>query len=207
MKLRTVLPVIVGGACAVANAQVTFSNISATYSLTPGSGTINWIVNGNGPAMTIDFMQNAPAFKVGDSTTFSTGTSRITFDVTSAVPIFGIDLLIQGNVQDFGRVQFSESASDGSGALGSVSSSVLGASWAGGVNGAFTNTYHIAFNRGVTSFSVVKGFDLDINGQGLPSSSVAGVSLVEQNMSPVPEPASLAALGFGAAALLRRRRR
>jgi len=204
-SLRAALSLALIGAFGLAGAQVNFSNISATYSMNAGSGTIDWIVNADGTAMTVDFTQNAPAFKVGDSTTFTDGTSRITYDVSGNTPISGIDLLIQGDVEDFGRIDFTESASDAGGSLGSIGDSILGASYSGGANGAFSNVYHLAFSQAVTTFSVTKTFSMDINQESLPSSSLALVGTVEQDLTPVPEPASLAALGIGALALLRRR--
>jgi hypothetical protein len=204
---RTILPIAAVAVFAVAaQAQTAYSNINATYTLNPGGSTFNWIVSQNVPPMTIDFTQNAPAFKVGDTTGFSGGTSTITYDVTSSIAITGVDLLLQGNVLDFGRIQWGASAATGAGSLGSISGSILGGSYALGSNGAFTNIYHLQFSQAVTSFSITETFGLDINGQSLPSTSVATLGTVENNFA-VPEPGSLAALGLGGLALLRRRRK
>lgn len=204
---RTIAPVALLAALAVgAYAQTTYSNVNAAYNLTPGVGPINWIVTQNVPPMTIDFTQNAPAFKVGDSTGFSAGNSTITYDVTSAVAITSMDLLLQGNVQDFGRIQWEASATGGAGSLGTISGSILGASYTGGANGAFTNVYHLEFSQAVTSFSISETFGLDVNEQTLPTTSIATLGTVENNFAAVPEPASMAILGMGALALLRRRR-
>lgn len=206
MKVKLALSIAAIAAFGFANAQYSFTNVNATYSV-DNVGPINWITNANSTMGTIDFSQNAPAFKVGDSTGYSVGFSRITFDVTSSVAIDGIDLIMQGTVIDWGRVQFGENVHVGGTTIGSISGSILGGNYTGGANGGFSNVYHIDFNQAVTEFSVTKEFDLDINGEPLPSTSIAGLSLVEQNLTPVPEPASLAALGAGALALLRRRSR
>jgi len=207
--LRIMTPLALSAVCSVAYGQANFSSISAFYSMTPASGTINWIVNTNSPAYTIDFTQNAPPFKIGDTTGFSTGSSTISFNVTApTLAIKAVDLVLQGDVEAFGRIQFSESVSDGSGSLGTITGSILGASWGGnGVNGAFTKVYHLDFSRSVNSFTVNKSFFMDINEQQLPSSSIALVSIVEQNFTPVPEPASIACLAAGAIALIRRRKK
>jgi hypothetical protein len=199
---------VAGSAVAVqaAYGQATFNVINAYYTLN-SSGPFAFNVAPNTSAMTIDFIPTAPAFKVGDSTGFSSGVGTIIYTVSSAVPIFGIDLVIQGNVQQWGQIHWTETAESGSTNLGSISGSWQGSSYSGGVDGAFTQTAHLTFSQGVTEFKVKKTFDLDIAGQTLPSQSEATLSFVEQNMTPVPEPASMVALGLGAAALLRRRRK
>src|ERR1044072_8883732 len=78
--------------------QATFNVINASYTLN-SSGPFAFNVFPNSPAMTIDFVPTAPAFKVGDSTSFSSGVGTILYTVPSAVPIFGIDMIIQGDVQ------------------------------------------------------------------------------------------------------------
>jgi hypothetical protein len=199
---------IAGTAAALqaAYAQANFTVVNAYYTLN-SSGPFAFNVSPNTPAMTIDFIPTAPAFKVGDSTGFSSGVGTIIYTVTSAVPIFGIDMVIQGNVQQWGQIHWTETAESGNTNLGSISGMWRGSSYAGGVDGAFTQTAHLDFSMGVTQFKVKKTFDIDIAGQTLPSDSIATVSLIEQNLTPVPEPASIVAMGLGAAALLRRRRR
>jgi hypothetical protein len=204
--LRGSLPFAVFAVIGVANAQVTFNNVAASYTLNPGATTRNWIVSSNGAAMTIDFTQNAPPFKVGDGTGFSTGTSAITYDVTATNAISSIDLLLQGDVELFGRIQVNESVSNINGSLGSLAAVILGSSHQGGADGAFTRTYHLDFSQAVTSFSVTQTLAIDISGQELPSPSIAVVGTVEQNLS-VPEPGSFAIVGLGILALLRKRKR
>src|SRR4051812_13136088 len=85
--LRSFLPLAFFAAFGAAQAQTVFSAISASYTLNPGAVTRNWTVAQNQPPMTIDFIGNAPAFKVGAGTSFSTGTSTITYNVVSSVAL------------------------------------------------------------------------------------------------------------------------
>jgi hypothetical protein len=205
--LRSAFPIGLMTLVAGAHAQMVFSNVNASYTLNPGSVAANWFVFPDGAGMAIDFTQNAPAFKVGDSTSFSTGSSTITYDVTSPIAITSIDLTIQGQVEDFGEILFGEDVTVGATNIGSTSGSIQGASYSGGTNGAFTKLVHLDFSQAVTAFSVSQTMASDINNQNLPSSSIALVGTVEQNFSPVPEPTTFVGLGLGAAALLRRKRK
>jgi len=195
------------GLAAGAQAQFSFNNVSATYSMNPDSGTINWIVTPDPAAMTIDFTQNAPAFKVGDSTNFLYGTSAITYDVTSSAPITSVVLTLQGDVEQYGEITTLEQVTSSGTSLGSVSDTIQGSSYSGGVDGAFTKVYHLDFSQAVTSFSVSQVMGSDIGDQSTPSSSLALVGTVEQNFTAVPEPVSLVGLALGAIAVVRRKRR
>lgn len=201
--LRRFLPFALVSVAGLAHGQISFSSIAATYSLTPGTGSIAWVIHQNQPPGSIDFTQNAPAFKVGDHTGISSGTSSITYNVTSTAPVTSIDLLLQGDVQDFGRIQYGESINGGS--LGSVTGSILGASYTGGTNGEYTRLVHLDFTQAVTAFSVTQTLTADVNGQTLPSTSVASVGIVEQNFA-VPEPTTIAGIALGVAALARRKK-
>jgi len=195
-----------GAVIQAANAQVTFNVVAAYYTL-DAAGPFNFNVNTNSSAGTIDFLPTAPAFKVGDSTSFGSGVATIIYNVTSDVAMNGIDLTLQGDVQQWGEVNWTETAEVGNTNLGSVSGSWKGSSWSGGTDGAFTQTAHLSFNQPVFSFKVKKTFDIDIAANRPPSESVANVSLVEQNMTPVPEPSIMIGLGAGIAALLAKRRK
>lgn len=202
------LAVIALGAVAApaAFAQFTFSVVTASYSL-QGGGVVNFSAFPNNTTGQIDFVPGNPAFKVGDSTGFPSGTAAIIYNVTSTVAVTGIDLIFQGQVFDFGHIEFTEFAEDSIGSLGSISGSVRGASFSGGANGSYTQTMTLNFSRPVFSFKVKKTFDMDISNQTLPSSSIASIGLIEQNMRTVPEPASMAALALGIGAIAARRRK
>ena len=205
---RNLLSLALCATAAAASAQISLSSISANYTLNPGATTLAWFNFVDSAGLSVDFTQNAPAFRVGASTTFSTGSSTITYNVTSVSAIGSVDLVLQGDVENFGRIQFSESATASSNSIGSISGSILGASYSGGANGAFTNIYHLNFSQAVTSFSMSETMSEDINGQSLPSASLAVVGTVEQDFAAaVPEPASMVGLALGAIALIRRRRK
>jgi hypothetical protein len=187
-------------------AQAVFTPVTAYYTL-DSSGPFNFTFIPNGPAMTVSIIPTAPAFKVGDSTPFGTGTGEIIYNVLSQRPITGIDLVLQGNVNLFGEVNWTETAEDGAGNLGSIVGSWRGSSYAGGVDGGFTQTARLNFNHAVTAFTVKKSFFIDIGANRPPSPSVAEISLIEQNLVPVPEPGTIAGLVLGAGALLARRRK
>jgi hypothetical protein len=206
---RIIAPVAFCAVCGLAQAQIAFSSVVANYTLNPGAITKNWLVTPNIPSLTIDFTQNAPPFKVGASTGFSTGSSSINYNVVynSPFPLISMDLVLQGDVEGFGRIVVGETITS-VGTIGSLSDTILGASWGGsGVDGAFTKVYHVTFSTPVNSFSVSQTLTSDINGQSLPSGSLALVAIDEHNyLAAVPEPASLSCLALGALALLRRRR-
>lgn len=203
---RLVLLVGLGGIVHLASAQANFSLVAGYYTLdSSGPFSFNYIPNSS--AMTVDFTATAPSFEVGDSTTFGSGVGTIIYTVTTNIPIIGIDLTLQGNVQQWGQVNWTETAETGNVNLGSINGSWKGSSYSGGIDGAFTQTAHLTFSQAVQSFKVKKTFAIDIGANRPPSQSVAQVSLIEQNMDPVPEPASLIGLALGASALIIKRRR
>ncbi len=157
--------------------------------------------------MTIDFTPTAPSFLVGDSTSFGSGVGTIIYTVVASVPITGITMTIQGNVNLAGEVNWTETAEAGTTNLGSINGLKRGSSYSGGSDGAFTQTATLNFSQAVQSFKVKKTFDLDIGANTPPSQSVASVGLIEQDLRSVPEPCSLLALGGACVAILRRRRR
>ncbi len=206
MSAKALLISVLAAGAVAAQAQVVFSNISASYTLNPGPSTFAWQTFPDSTAGIIDFVSTADPFKVGAGTGYSTGTSTVSYSVTSTLPITSITMVLQGSVFHSGGVNYLTTVSDNVGSLGSVSGLIQGSDF-GGVDGAFTLPLTINFSRAVTSFDVQNMFAIDINGNSLPSESIASIGLIEQNMrTTVPEPASLAAIGLGLAAFLRKRR-
>jgi hypothetical protein len=158
---RLALVAVLGAVVQAANAQASFSVVAAYYTL-DASGPFNFTVNSNSAAMTIDFLPGAPAFKVGDSTEFGSGVGTIIYTVTSQIPIGGIDMTIQGDVEQWGELNWTETAEFGNINLGSISGFKKGSSYSGGADGAFTQTAHLNFSQPVFSFKVKKTFDIDI---------------------------------------------
>lgn len=207
-NLRRLLPLALMACFGVAQAQFVFSG-SASYSMNPNSGTINWLVNQDTVNGTIDFTQNAPAFKVGGSTQFVSGLSTITYNVTSTAPIWGGVFVFQGDVELAGEINIYDTATSGANTLATSFARYTGSSYAGGVDGAFTHVVTLGFNQAVTSFSISEQIAIDDSNNNPPTASLAMVGTVEHNFSttPVPEPASIAGLALGAVALLRRKRK
>jgi hypothetical protein len=202
------LALVLGCALGVqlAGAQVVFTLESAYYTL-DSSGPFNFNFIPDSVNKKVDFIPIAPSFLVGDSTTFGSGVATIIYSVTSTVPITGIDLVLQGDVEQFGEINWTETAEAGTLNLGIINGFKKGSQYAGGVDGSFTQLAHLSFSQAVTSFKVKKTFDIDIAGHLPPSPSIAGVSLIEQNLTPVPEPASLLAIALGFSAIAARRRK
>lgn len=203
VKLTLVAAMVAG--VQAANAQFVFSLESASYTLN-GSGPFNFNFIPDGINGKVDFIPVVPTFKVGDSTGFSSGVATIIYSVTSVAPVTGIDLVLQGDVELFGEINWTETAEVGTTNLGIINGAKKGSS-IGGVDGAFTQLAHLQFSQAVTSFKVKKTFDMDISGQTIPSPSIAGIGLIEQNMTTVPEPTTIVGIGLGISALLARRRK
>lgn len=203
---RLALVASVGVFAQVAQAQATFTLETAYYTL-DSSGPFAFNYFPDSTNMKVDFTGTAPAFKVGGSTQFGSGVGTIIYTVTTQTPIMGLDMLIQGDVELWGKVNWTETVEAGTDILGIMNGTDRGSAYSGGVDGAFTEVKHLDFSRAVTSFKVKKTFDLDIAANRPPSDSLATVNLIEQNLDPVPEPVSIIGLAMGALALVARRRK
>lgn len=203
---RLALVASIGVFAQVAQAQANFTLETAYYTL-DSSGPFAFNYFPDSTNMRVDFTSTAPAFKVGDSTQFGSGAGTIIYTVTTQTPIMGLDMVIQGDVEFWGKVNWTETVESGTDILGIMSGTDRGSSYSGGADGAFTDVQHLDFSRAVTSFKVKKTFDIDIAANRPPSDSVAMVNLIEQNLDPVPEPVSIVGLAMGGLVLVARRRK
>ncbi len=154
-----------------------------------------------------NFNAGAVPVTIGASTTNTIALVNIDYNVdgTNAYPVTAINLVFTGLVVDWGRISWSETIRDSSNnVVGSASGTVLGGNYTGGANGAFNISRTITLSSAQTIFSVHKSFDMDLNGQQLPTSSTAALGTIEQTL--VPEPGTFLAIGAGIATLALRRR-
>lgn len=191
-----------------ASAQVTYSNVVANVAFTPsGSATINWSTQGQANQI-IDFLTGQVPVIVGDSTTHTSAIVNVIYEATSPAPMSAVGMVIQGSVFDWGRITWSEIIEDlnnQSVVIGQAQGQFLGASYTGGQNGAINFSNLINFSDSSTHIKVKKTFTLDIDGQTLPTTSLASLGLVEQNI--VPEPATLVVGTASLVAMVFRRRK
>lgn len=181
-----------------ASQAIVFSNINMTFTpvgLGAGSSTVI-------SASDIDFF--TPNFQVGD---FMFGPARVgvltlTYEATDVNAMNCMIFTLLGSVGGSGQIQVSEVIEDMNtpGIIGSLPNTVINN------NSQLPASWNINFTRGSTHIKVKK--DILISAE--PDTNAldfARVGLIEQTIKTVPEPATIAAIGMGLAALMGRRRK
>ncbi|MCW5933449.1 MAG: PEP-CTERM sorting domain-containing protein [Fimbriimonadia bacterium] len=201
---------------AVAAALISASHASFTYNViqsdvlllnSMGSNPVPFVTSGPMNNF-VDHLTGAAGCIVGNGTGNVAALVTIIYEVDTNGngPVNQLDISILGAMFDYGKISWSEIVEDmGGNVLMTASATFKGDAYAGGADGALYHTSSHMFSRPVDRFKVKKTFVLDIADQTLPSSSIAALTLVEQNW--VPEPASMIALSAGLVGLAARRRR
>lgn len=211
-RLILSLGVLAIAASAFASWNVTIINSSgALYSpYTPI--TVPTLVQSN-PVPQITFLtaiSTPNPMIVGLSTGFNNGsfTGQYTInDPTNSLPkLNGFNFVISGFVYEFGIVNWFKKVvrNSDNAILWQGSGSFLGGAYSGGSNGVFSVNIPVSLSVPANDVTVYETFQL--LGGSQPSSG-AGLMLVEQDWTLVPEPASMIALATGLGGLLLRRRK
>lgn len=194
MKRIALLGVLAGAAVA-GNAQ-TFNTV--LFSSTIPGVTANFVASGNSYTANLTGFQISAGQLVGDIAwvfDFDSGSqpySSVTIEIGGQT--------INGVIDVIGN----EKVYDMSGAPLEVANGLVqGSGSGGGTMDPWTITQTFNFNQPVTIGRAEK--DL-LFMDGFMGTGISQVDYIKQTFTPVPEPASMAALGLGALALLRRRR-
>jgi len=128
-------------------------------------------------------------------------------DSTNSLPMLnGFNFVITGAVQGYGRIDWFKKVvrNSDNAILWQGSGSILGGGYAGGTDGMFSVVIPVTLTMPANDVTVYETFDLDTLGA---TGSIARLSVVEQDWTVVPEPASIVALAMGLGGICLRRRR
>ncbi|MCC7433585.1 MAG: PEP-CTERM sorting domain-containing protein [Methanoregulaceae archaeon] len=181
-------------------AAITFSNV--TFQAPPLSDGATFNTSGN----SISFF--VPSAIVGDPVDpLRAGVLTIEYDVFTAAPAYAAQVGVNLGVAlaGSGMVSFLEQVYEINSLGNEIGGPIGTASHTFNPGGATNWNGTITFDRQVERFRAKKFFEL--SAVDTVDFDLAAIGLVNQNVQVVPEPATLAALGIGVTALLRRKRK
>lgn len=189
MNLRTLSVFAIVACVGAANAAITFSNFvydSTVFPTAPvaSGNALTWLPSGSQAA-------------VGDPSGLPRNkTISFTYDVLSTDSLIASNTTAQRFLAGSGTATFTQTVYelDGAGSVLGILGTVTGTNASNAVSFAHGATHVRIDNQFVLDAPATTAFDL------------ASLSLVNQNVTPVPEPATWAALGMGLTAIVRRRR-
>ncbi|MCX7925174.1 MAG: PEP-CTERM sorting domain-containing protein [Fimbriimonadales bacterium] len=211
-RLVASLGVLVIAASAFASWNVTIVNSFGVLNPPSTTVTVPTLVQSN-PVPQITFLTAAATpnpMMIGMGTGFTNGSffGQYTInDPSNSLPYLnGFNFVIAGYVFDYGVITWFKKVvrnSDNE-ILWQGSGAFYGDAYSGGVDGAFSVVIPVSLSTPANNVTVYETFQL--LGGGRPGSG-AGLMLVEQDWTVVPEPASMMALATGLGGLLLRRRK
>ena len=180
-------------ACAVGASAQTFTTTTFVSDV-PGV-TAGFVASGN------MYTANGSGFTLNPNRT--TGDIAWVFDYTTPVAYTGVSLTLSGTLSGGSVSLFgSERVFDTTGSSLLIGSGTATATFSSATPTTWSITTPILFSQNTVKGTVQKDL-LFITASG----GTATVDTIKQTFAPVPEPATMAALGLGIAGLMRRRRR